>query len=164
MMGAGQVHRRAAWWPSGSAAATSTPTPRWRRPPGARCPSCSPTAGEAAFRAAEAAALAEAVAEHGPVVVSVAGGAVLDPANRALIGRSGTVVWLRADPATLAGRVGDGAGRPLLGDGPGGRSWRRLEAERRPLYAELADAVVDVDDLDPAEVADAGAGRRRAWP
>lgn len=123
------------------------------RTTGHSVPELFATAGEAAFRAAESAVLAEAVAEPAPVVVSVAGGAVLDPANRSLLGRSGLVVWLRARPATLARRVGDGAGRPLLGEDPAA-ALARLEAERRPLYAELADAVVDVDDLGPAEVAE----------
>ena len=110
--------------------------------------------GEAAFRSAEAEVLARAVAVDGPAVVSVAGGAVLDPANRALIRRSGTVVWLRADPATLAGRVGDGAGRPLLADRPA-EELARLEAVRRPYYAEVAHAAVDVDGSAPEAVADA---------
>lgn len=110
--------------------------------------------GEAAFRAAEAEVLAKAVAGDGAVVVSVAGGAVLDPANRALIRRSGTVVWLRANPVTLAGRVGDGAGRPLLSERPG-EELARLEVVRRPYYAEVADAAVDVDGSTPEAVAEA---------
>jgi shikimate kinase len=84
----------------------------------------------------------------------VAGGAVLDPGNRDLLRRSGTVVWLRARPDTLARRVGDGAGRPLLGADPAG-ALARLDEARRPHYAEVAHAVVDVDDLDPDAVVDA---------
>lgn len=110
--------------------------------------------GEAAFRAAESAALERALVGEGPAVVSVAGGAVLDPANRALLRRSGTVVWLRADPSTLAERLRDGAGRPLLRSDPAA-DLARLDAVRRPLYAEVADAVVDVDGVAPAAVADA---------
>ncbi len=110
--------------------------------------------GEPTFRAAESAALEVAVAGPDPVVVSVAGGAVLDPANRALLRRSGTVVWLRARPATLARRVGDGVGRPLLESDPA-EALARLDEVRRPHYAEVAHAVVDVDDLDPDEVVDA---------
>jgi len=87
------------------------------------------------------------------MVVSVAGGAVLDPDNRSLLRRSGVVVWLRAHPATLAARVGEGTGRPLLGTDPPA-ALARLEAERRPFYAELADVVVDVDDLEAAEAAE----------
>jgi shikimate kinase len=109
--------------------------------------------GETAFRAAESAALAGALAADGPIVVAVAGGAVLDPANRDLLRRSGTVVWLRAEPATLAGRVGDGAGRPLL-DGDPAAAVDRLDRVRRPLYREVADVAVDVDGLTAAEVAD----------
>ncbi|HXQ19102.1 MAG TPA: shikimate kinase [Acidimicrobiales bacterium] len=109
--------------------------------------------GEASFRAAEAAALRRAV-EPPPAVISVAGGAVLDPNNRALLQRSGTVVWLRAHPATLAARVGGGDGRPLLAPDPPG-ALAELDSVRRPLYEAVADAVVDVDELEPAQVADA---------
>jgi shikimate kinase len=104
--------------------------------------------GEAAFRAEEKKALAQAATSDGPVVVSVAGGAVLDPENRRRLRDAGTVVWLRADVSTLAARVGDGEGRPLLADDPE-RSLRRLDAARRPLYEELADVVVDVDGITP---------------
>lgn len=109
--------------------------------------------GEAAFRAEESRALAEAATSAGPVVVSVAGGAVLDPENRKRMREAGAVVWLRADVETLARRVGDGRGRPLLGDDPAD-ALRRLDAERRPLYAEVADVVIDVDDLRAGEVVD----------
>lgn len=100
--------------------------------------------GEAAFRAEEAAVLAEAVASPEPAVISVAGGAVLDPANRKVLAEGGTVVWLRATVDTLSRRVGDGRGRPLLADDPRG-ALARLYEERRPLYEELADVVIDVD-------------------
>ncbi len=42
--GGGQDHRRPAGGRAARLALRSTPTPRWRRPPGARCPSCSPSA------------------------------------------------------------------------------------------------------------------------
>ena len=108
--------------------------------------------GEGAFRKAEATVLGESCASASPLVISVAGGAVLDPGNRALIARSGTVVWLRARPETLSARVGDGAGRPLLGEDPT-EAMGRLLTDRAPYYTELADLVIDVDDLTPAEVA-----------
>ncbi len=108
--------------------------------------------GEAAFRRAEAGVLAAACADPAPSVVSVAGGAVLSADNRRVIAASGIVVWLRARPETLAARVGDGAGRPLLGEDPA-EAVARLEAVRAPLYAEVADVVIDVDELDPASVA-----------
>jgi shikimate kinase len=108
--------------------------------------------GEAAFRRAESEVLAAACLATDPSVISVAGGAVLDPANRARVSAAGTVVWLRARPETTAARVGDGAGRPLLGDDPA-EAMARLNAVRAPMYAEVADLVIDVDDLGPTEVA-----------
>jgi len=110
--------------------------------------------GEAAFRAEESRALAEAVTSDGPAVVSVAGGAVLDPDNRRRLADGGTVVWLRADVETLARRVGAGRGRPLLSPDPD-TALRRLYEQRRPVYEEVADVVVDVDDRSAAEVAEA---------
>jgi shikimate kinase len=109
--------------------------------------------GEAAFRRAEATVLAEACADPSPSIVSVAGGAVLSEDNRRLIASNGMVVWLRARPETLAARVGDGIGRPLLGDDPA-EAVVRLAAVRAPLYAELADVVLDVDELTAVTVAD----------
>jgi shikimate kinase len=108
--------------------------------------------GEVAFRDAEAEVLRTACARTEPVVVSVAGGAVLRPENRDLVRTSGRVIWLRARPATLAARVGDGVGRPLL-EGDPGAALAALDGVRRPLYAEVADETIDVDDLSPEEVA-----------
>jgi shikimate kinase len=117
--------------------------------------------GERAFREAEAASLRRACTSPGPVVVSVAGGAVLSPENRALLRSSGRVVWLRARPETLAARVGSGAGRPLLDDDPAG-ALIELNAVRRPYYAEVADDTVDVDELGPDQVVMALIGDRSA--
>jgi shikimate kinase len=109
--------------------------------------------GEAAFRAEESKVLAEATTSDGPAVISVAGGAVLDPDNRARIRGAGLVVWLRADVAVLATRVGTGTGRPLLESGPAAAIERLVEV-RAPIYADLADLVLDVDRISPPQVAD----------
>ena len=102
--------------------------------------------GEAAFRALEAEVLAELLASEAPLVVAAGGGAVTGAANRAALMRSrARVVWLRASPEFLAGRT-DPTHRPLLaGDARG--TLARLHAERAPLYAEVADVTVDVEDF-----------------
>jgi shikimate kinase len=108
--------------------------------------------GEAAYRQLEREALVAALDGAEPSVVAAAGGVVLDPANRAVLRSAGTVVWLRADPEVLAGRVSRGRDhRPLLGDDPRA-ALVRLDAERRPLYEEVAEHVVDVDDLTTPQV------------
>jgi len=111
------------------------------------------TRGEAAFRAEESRVLAEALATGRPAVVSAAGGTVLDPANRALLAGPPIVVWLRADPGTLATRIAPGGHRPLLG-ADHATALAELDAVRRPFYEEVADVVVDVDGIDPSRVAD----------
>lgn len=109
--------------------------------------------GEAAFRSEERKALASALASPVPSVIAVAGGAVFDPDSRRRIRRSGATIWLRADPSTLARRVGSGTGRPLLEHDPTG-TLRRLDARRRPVYRAIADAVVDVDGWRPLATAE----------
>jgi shikimate kinase len=100
--------------------------------------------GEAAFRAEESRALADALASPEPAVIAAAGGTVLDPGNRRELNAAALVVWLRADPKVLAARVRPGDHRPLLAVDPEG-TLRRLADERRELYSEVADLIVDVD-------------------
>jgi shikimate kinase len=152
MMGAGKtttgqsVARRLGWKYKDSDADVEAAT-------GLTVPELFARDGEAAFRAAEAKVLNIACADESPTVISVAGGAVLNSDNRRLIEASGTVVWLRARPETLAGRVGDGGGRPLLGEDPA-EAMVRLFEERAPYYEEVADSVIDVEDLTVEAVAD----------
>jgi shikimate kinase len=108
--------------------------------------------GEAALRAAESAALGVALEQPPPVIASVAAGVVLDPADRERLARGGFVVWLRARIETLARRVGGGEGRPWLQPDPEA-ALRRLYSGRAELYAAVASYVVDVDDIEAAEVA-----------
>ena len=124
-----------------------------RRACGRSAPEVLAADGEPALRAAESAALAEALRLPPPLVAGVATGVVLDPADRArLRDADGLVVWLRARIATLADRVGAGTGRSWLQPDPEA-ALRRLAEVREPLLAEVADLVVDVDELTPEEVA-----------
>jgi shikimate kinase len=106
--------------------------------------------GEAAFRRLESQVLADALASTTPTVIAAAGGVVLDEANRRLLTAHHPVVWLRAPVDVLVARVKRGDGRPLLADDPAA-TMRRLEAERRPFYEEVADLVVDVDNDNSAD-------------
>jgi shikimate kinase len=112
--------------------------------------------GEEVFRAAEAGAIAGLRAGQEPLVVSVGGGAVVSEANREALREAGTIVWLRASPATLAARVGTGRSRPLLSrSGLDPQSaLAQLAVEREGYYQAAADLVVDVDNTSAIEAAD----------
>lgn len=104
--------------------------------------------GEAAYRPREREAVAAALAE-GPVVLAVPGGVAVDDEMAATVTRSGAVVvYLRAQPETLATRIVPGARdehRPLLGDDPMA-TLAELHSRRDGRYAAIADVVLDVDE------------------
>ncbi|UCM91674.1 shikimate kinase [Streptomyces marincola] len=108
--------------------------------------------GEPRFRALEAAAVRAAVTGH-EGVVSLGGGAVLDPESRALLAGL-PVAFLDVPLAEAVRRVGLDVPRPLLAVNPRQR-WRVLMEERRPLYTEVARAVVETAERTPDEVAQA---------
>jgi shikimate kinase len=102
----------------------------------------------------EASALLEALErEDQPAVVAAAASVVDDAAVREQLTRDDVeVVWLRAHPSTLRRRALAGAHRPFVHEDPSAIA--RLDGERRPLYKEVADVVVDVDDRGPDEIVD----------
>jgi shikimate kinase len=111
--------------------------------------------GEAEFRRLERAAVIDVLGHDG--IVSLGGGAVLDPDTRAdLAGH--TVVFLDVSLSEAATRVGLGTSRPLLLGNVRGRL-KQLMDLRRPLYAEVATFTVDTDGRPPEEIADEIAGK-----
>lgn len=123
------------------------------RDAGATIPELFATRGEAWFRAAETAALAAVLSDSADAVVSVGGGAVVAAENRRVLRQAGSVVWLRARPATLARRIGTAPTRPLLHGADAEARLAELSAARDAHYEEVADVVIDVDDLSADEVA-----------
>ncbi|NNK91931.1 MAG: shikimate kinase [Acidimicrobiia bacterium] len=110
--------------------------------------------GEEAFRDMEAAAVKRIAATRGQVIAT-GGGVVLRDDNVEEMRGSGLVVWLRARPEVLAGRIEPDGTRPLLADGDAGERLDEILAERRHRYERAASLTVDTDDLAPTEVADA---------
>lgn len=108
--------------------------------------------GERGFRRIEAAVIGRVAGSD--VVVSTGGGAVLEVANRRRMRDTGRVVWLRAEPGVLAGRLGAGGERPLLADKPDRRARiAELIEERSRAYEDAADYEIDTSRLSVEEVA-----------
>jgi len=92
-------------------------------------------AGEAKFRAMERDAIRIAV-DEGPAILSTGGGAICTPETAELLCKRTIVIWLRAAPETLLGRISSTGSRPLLhGDDPLGML-NRLAAERENDYCK----------------------------
>ncbi len=107
--------------------------------------------GEPVFRGLERAALVAALKDDG-VVLSLGGGAILDPDTRAdLAGHN--VVFLDVSVGEAAKRVGLGVARPLL-LGNVRTQLKNLMDARRPLYAEVAKHTVTTDGRAPEEIVD----------
>lgn len=105
--------------------------------------------GEAHFRDLERKAVAEALATHDGVL-SLGGGAVLDPATRDLLAGH-PVVFLKVGLAEAVKRVGLGSSRPLLLGNVRSRIKALLD-ERTPVYESVATLTVDTDGRTPEDV------------
>ncbi len=93
--------------------------------------------GETVFRDREQAAVEEAGKQLG-AVIATGGGAILRAENRRALKQNAVVVFLERSLEQLAT-----AGRPLS---KGGAALEALYAARLPLYREIADHAVTVDD------------------
>jgi shikimate kinase / 3-dehydroquinate synthase len=107
--------------------------------------------GEPRFRRVEAYAVGAAVGRRHPTIIDLGGGAVAFPDTRDPLVEAFTV-FLEVDVDTAWERA-RGTDRPLARDES---EFRRLYAERQPMYREVADAVVGTGDVDGVVLAAAG--------
>lgn len=98
--------------------------------------------GEACFRRREADVIRDLSAQQG-LVLATGGGAVLNPASRALLAERGTVIYLRASIGSILQRTAHDKNRPLLQTADPRGKLEQLWTERDPLYREIADLVID---------------------
>jgi shikimate kinase len=102
--------------------------------------------GEESFRSGEARVIARLLST-GPQVLATGGGAVMNPATRALIQTRGVSIWLSAEFELLLRRISKRkAGRPMLQTADPAATLRELLAEREPFYAQ-ADLTVQSRDV-----------------
>ncbi|NLE46447.1 MAG: 3-dehydroquinate synthase [Chloroflexi bacterium] len=110
--------------------------------------------GEATFRDMES-ALCEELSQQQGLVIATGGGALIDPSNRAVMTRSGTVVCLTCAPDEILQRVTPAAApdRPLL-------NVRDMRAEIERLLAARVDAYaaipwqIDTTSLSVSDIAE----------
>jgi shikimate kinase len=98
--------------------------------------------GEAGFRDRESRVLEELSQGVGQIIAT-GGGIVLREENRAILMRSGMVVYLRAEPEMLYERTRRDTNRPLLQVADPLARLQTLYRERDPLYSQVAMLVVE---------------------
>ncbi len=98
--------------------------------------------GEQSFRRREAEVIRDLSAQQG-LVLATGGGAVLSAENRACLKASGSVIYLRANVASILVRTSHDKNRPLLQTADPRKKLEELTAQREPLYREIADLVID---------------------
>lgn len=112
--------------------------------------------GEGGFRDRETAVVLD-LAQRDHTVLALGGGCVLREVNRQAI-RRGLVVWLTADPRSIAARIAadptTSERRPNLTTAGGLAEIEQLLAVREPLYRECADCSVDTVGKTPEQVVD----------
>jgi shikimate kinase len=102
--------------------------------------------GEEGFRRREIGAIDYAISAPARVV-AVGGGAVLSAENRTALKQAGFLVYLRATPETLAGRLAGATDRPLLNTGDRVGRIRDLLVARGPIYETAGDVAIDTNRL-----------------
>ena len=94
--------------------------------------------GEAGFRDREEHVIEELSRRQG-IVLATGGGVVLRASNRKILAARGVVVHLDSPLERLVERTQRDKKRPLLQQGEARETLARLQAERAPLYEEIAD-------------------------
>jgi shikimate kinase len=107
--------------------------------------------GEPHFRALELETLTTVLSMDN-VIISLGGGApVSEQAQQEIRSSDSTVIFLDVSLATAAPRVGFNRDRPLLLGNPRAQ-WQALSDKRRPIYEDLADLSVKVDDMSVEQI------------
>ena len=109
--------------------------------------------GEEYFRQLETGILDE-LAEKAPCIVSCGGGMAMREENVRKMKRTGTIVFLVAEPETIYEHVKDSTNRPLLNGNMNILYISEMMAKREPKYQEAADIIIKTDGYAPFQIAD----------
>ena len=107
--------------------------------------------GESGFREREK-KLIDELTQRDRTVLATGGGAVLAADNRQRLSRRGFVIYLKTRLETLVERTRYDTSRPLLHSGDPAATLDEILQVREPLYAEVADLVVDSGKLSVKQV------------
>lgn len=113
---------------------------------GATIPMIFDIEGESGFRAREKTAIDD-LTRQSEIVLATGGGAILHPDNRKNLRSRGFVVYLKSSVDSLIQRTRHDRNRPLLQTENPEQVLRELIKERGPLYEEVADLVIQTEQV-----------------
>lgn len=107
--------------------------------------------GEQYFRELESNVISR-ISSQDNLVIATGGGVVLSSQNMHVLGSSGIIICLKAEPQAILKRIGDTSTRPLLKEGNPAQAMEKRLKEREGLY--YGDLLLDTTFINPAEAAD----------
>ena len=108
--------------------------------------------GEEGFRKRESSILQEMVKKNS-IVLSTGGGIILSSSNRDLLSSRGTVFYLSTPISIQVERTSKDKNRPLLKNGDPLEVLSKLHEERKTLYEEVSDHIIDTENKTSQKVA-----------
>lgn len=97
--------------------------------------------------------IAKEVSLYHDKVISTGGGIVTRYKNVKAIKKNGFLVLLRASVDTLSNRIGDDTNRPSLTNNKNRKEeMKELLKQRKKLYEDAADEIIDTDNIKPEEI------------
>lgn len=109
--------------------------------------------GEEKFRKREEQVIAD-LSEKPRVILATGGGCVLSARNRNFLSARGVVVYLRVSIQQQLNRLEHSRDRPLLNKAnDASLALKQLAEQREPYYMELADIIIETDELTPHVIA-----------
>ena len=108
--------------------------------------------GEEGFRKRESSILQEMVKKNS-IVLSTGGGIILSSSNRDLLSSRGTVFYLSTPISIQVERTSKDKNRPLLKNGDPLEVLSKLHEERKTLYEEVSDHIIETENKSSQEVA-----------
>lgn len=110
--------------------------------------------GEAEFRKMETQLLKDMAGATVKTVISVGGGLPMTKDNHAVLRSLGKIFYLEVSVDTVLKRLAGDTSRPLLSGGDAREKVTSLLAARNPVYKELADKIVCVNDKEVVKIAE----------
>jgi len=108
--------------------------------------------GEASFRRIETESLEKIKNDRTNYVISTGGGLPIQVDNQKILSEMGLVFYLRVQPETIFERLQEDTKRPLLQVDDPEKKIREMLEQRNPIYEQLADYIIDVDEKSFKEI------------